>query len=127
MVIHLRMLILMLDSKFCDKKLFFPLNFTFPLVLHTRLADVERGMTSFPLDNTHDRTTLIMASHHGHLAAHTVRHLAWQCHHRPWNAHMVGQHQARCVIIAPEKHTVSDDIGRGLLSLPLDSTHDRTT
>lgn len=99
------MFISMLDNKFCDKKLFFPLNFTFPLVLHNPLDDIEHGMPSLPLDSTHNRTTLSMVSHHGPLAADTVGHLAWQCHYCPWNAHMVGRHQARCFIIALKKHT----------------------
>ena len=109
------------------KSFFLPFNFTFPLVLNTRLDDVERSMPSLPFNNTHDRTTLSMAFHHGPLAAHTVGHLAWQCHHLPWNTHMVGRHQARCVIIALEKNTVSDDIGRGLLSSPYVRIHDRMT
>lgn len=99
------MFISMLDNKFCDKKLFFPLNFTFPLVLHNPLDDIEHGMPSLPLDSTQNRTTLSMVFHHGPLAADTVGHLAWQCHYFPWNAHMVGRHQARCFIIALKKHT----------------------
>ena len=103
------MLILILDNKFCDKKLFFPFNFTFPLVLQTRFDDVERGMPSLPLDNTHDRSTLSMASHHGPLA-HTQSDI--------WHG---------SAIIALGMHTWSDDIRRGVSSLPLKSIHDGTT
>ena len=125
----------MLDNKFCDKKLFFPFNFTFTLFLHTRLDDVERGMPSLPLDNTHDWTTLSMASHHGPFAAYIVGHLAVPsspmeythgrttsgkvCHHCPRKTYMIGRHRLWLVINALRQHTRSDDVVRGMPSWTL--------
>ena len=102
---------------------------------HTRSNDVGRGMPSRPLDSTHGRTTLGMACHHHLWEAQTVRrHRAWhsivalgrqisrmtsgvECHHvlRAWHA-----------ITALGQHTWSKDVGRGMPSPPLDSTHGRT-
>ena len=39
---------------------------------HTRSNDIERGMTSPPLDYTHGRTTSVVASYHRPWTAHTV-------------------------------------------------------
>ena len=50
---------------------------------HTRSDYVTRGMTSPPLDNIHDRTTLGVA-----------------CHHRLWAAHTIEQRRAWPAIIA---------------------------
>ena len=66
-------------------------------------------MKSPPLDSTHGRTTSGMAFHH-----------------RLWAAHTVGRRQAWHAITALEKHTRSNDVGHGMTSPPLDSTHGRT-
>ena len=103
---------------------------------HTLSNEVERDMPSPPLDSTHGRTTLGMACHHHLWAAQMVeRRRAWHsivalgrqisrttsgvvCHHllRAWHA-----------ITALWQHTQSKDVGRGMTSPPLDSTHGRTT
>ena len=75
---------------------------------HTPSNDVGRGMTSPPLDNTHGQTKLAMT-----------------CHHRPCTARTVGRRQAWHAITALEKHTRSNDVGRGMTSPPLDRTHGR--
>ena len=77
---------------------------------HTRSNDVRRDMPSPPLDSTHDRTTLGMA-----------------CHHHLWVAQTVGRRRSWHAIIAFGQHKRSNDVGRGMPSLPLGSTHGRTT
>ena len=67
-------------------------------------------MPSSPLDGQHGRTTSGVACLHRLLAAHTVeRHRAW--------------HE----ISALGLHARSNDLGRGMSSPPLDSTHGRMT
>uniref|UniRef100_A0A494G8J6 Uncharacterized protein n=1 Tax=Solanum lycopersicum TaxID=4081 RepID=A0A494G8J6_SOLLC len=68
------------------------------LGLHRLLDDVECGMTSPPLDNTHGRT----------MSAHTVKR------HRVW-------HYITTLVL----HAQADDVERGMTSPPLDSTHGR--
>ena len=63
-------------------------------------------MQSSPLGSTHDRMTSGVA-----------------CHHRLWAAHTVEQHHAWHDIIAFGQHTWSEDVGRGMTSPPLESTH----
>ena len=75
---------------------------------HTRSNDVGRGMTSPLLDNTHGRMTSGVA-----------------CHYRHWAAHTVERRRAWHDITAPGLHTQSDDVGRGMTSPPLHSTHGR--
>ena len=65
-------------------------------------------MPSSPLDSAHDQTTLGMA-----------------CHHRVWAAHTVQRHRAWHAIITFAQHKRSNDVGRGMTSSPLDSTHGR--
>ena len=77
---------------------------------HTRSDDVERGMTSPRLDSTHDQMTSGVA-----------------CHHRLWTAHPVKQCQAWHAIIAFGQYTWSNNVGHGMPSSPLGSTHGRTT
>ena len=67
-------------------------------------------MPSSPLGSINGRTTLGVACHHRLLAAQTV------IRRRPWHA-----------ITALGQHTQSKDVGRGMTSPPLDSTHGRTT
>ena len=76
----------------------------------TRLDDVRRDMPSLPLDSTHGRTTLSVAFHHCIWAAHTVKlRCAWHD------------------ITAFGQHTRSNDVGCGMISSPLGSTHSRRT
>ena len=75
---------------------------------HKWSNDVRRGMISPPLDNTHSRTTLGVA-----------------CHHRHWKAHTVERRQAWHDITGLGLHARSDDVGRGMTSPPLHSTHGR--
>ena len=76
---------------------------------HTPSNDVGRGMTSPPLGSTHGRTTSGMA-----------------CHHRLSEAHTVERRQAWHAIIALGRKTWSNDVRRGMRSLPLDCMHGRT-
>ena len=130
---------------------------------HRRSDDVGRSMPSPPLDSTHGRMTLGVACNHRPWIAHTVGlRRAWHditafgqhtrsndvghgmpssplgsthgrtpsgvaCHHRLWAAQTVEQRRARLAIKALGQHTRSDDVGCGMTSQPLDSTHGRTT
>ena len=68
---------------------------------HTRSNDVRRDMPTPPLDSPHGRTTSSVAFHYRLWAAHTVeQRLAWHA------------------IIAFRKHKRSNDVGRGMTSLP---------
>ena len=75
---------------------------------HTRSNDVRRDMPSLTLHSTHDRMTPGMACQHHLWAAQTVRR------HRAWHA-----------IVALGRQTRSNDVGRGMPSPPLGSTHGR--
>ena len=81
-----------------------------PLGQHTWWDDIGRGLSSYPLDNTHGRPKLGMT-----------------CHHRPWTAHTDGQ----CQVLIAKKvlglHRWSDNIGHGKPSWPWDSAQNRTT
>ena len=73
---------------------------------HTRSNDVVRGMPPLPFGSRNGRTTLGEAFHHRHWTIRTViRRRAWHD------------------ITALELHARSDDIGRGMTSPHLDSTH----
>ena len=77
---------------------------------HTRLDDVGRGMPLSPLDSKHGRTMSGVA-----------------CHHCLWEAQPVGRHRALHAIIAFGQNTQSNDVGHGMPSSPLGSTHGQTT
>ena len=77
---------------------------------HTQLNYVGRGMPSSPLGSTNGRTTSGVA-----------------CHHHLWVAYTVERRQAWLAIIALGWKTRSNDVRRGMPSLPLDSTHSRMT
>ena len=77
---------------------------------HTQSNDVERGMTSPPLDNTHSGTTSSVTCYHCLWTAHTVK-LCWA-----WHA-----------IIALRQYKWSNHVRRGGTSPPLDSKHGLTT
>ena len=77
---------------------------------HTRSNDVEHGMPSSPLGSTNGLATSGVA-----------------CHCRLWAAHMVELRRAWHAIFNFGQHTRSKDVGRGMPSSPLGSTHSRTT
>ena len=77
---------------------------------HTRSNDVRRGMPSLPLDTTHGQTTSSVSFHY-----------------RLWAVHTVELHQAWHAIIAFGKHKKMNDVGRGMKTSPLGSTHGQTT
>ena len=77
---------------------------------HTRSNDIGHAMTSPPLDSTHGRMTSCVA-----------------CHHCPWTVHTVKRRPAWHDIPTLGLHARSDDVGRGMTSPPLDSTHGRMT
>ena len=77
---------------------------------HKRSNDVGREMPTPPLDSQHGRTTSSMAFHY-----------------RLWTAHSVERRVAWHDIIALELHARSDDIGRGMISYPLEGKHGRMT
>ena len=74
-----------------------------------RLYDIRFDMGSLPLDYTNGGTTSCVA-----------------CHHCPWRKYIVKLHRALHAIMPLRKHTYSDDVENGMLSSPLDNTHDRT-
>ena len=76
----------------------------------TRLNNIERGMSSPPLDSTHGRSTSGV-----------------ECHHRLWTAHTIVRRRGWHAIIAFGQHTRSNKIGRVMPSSPLRSTSGRTT
>ena len=96
------------------------------------------------MDNTHGQTTSGVAGHHRPWTAHSWTTLGVACHDRLWAAHgrttssvacnhirwmanMAEQRRAWHAIIAFEQHTQWNYVGRGMTSLPLESTHGRTT
>ena len=92
---------------------------------HTLSNDVGCGMLSSPLGITHDRTTSGMTCHHRLWTAHTVR-LCGACHDiNAFGQHTGDRRRAWHAIIALRQHTQSNDVGRGMKSPPLDSTHGR--
>ena len=81
-----------------------------PLDKLTPLDCAGRGMPSLPLDGKHGRTKYSV-----------------ECHQLLGTTQMKGRRRAWHAITALGQHTWSDDVGRGMPSLPLDSTHGRTT
>ena len=109
-------------------KSFYPVQFYISRNFAHTVGDIEQGMPSSPLDSSHDWTTSGVACHHGPWATRKVRlHLSWQCHYLSWNAHTVRLRWVWHAIIAHEKHRLSDDIGGGMLSSHINSTHYWTT
>ena len=74
--------------------------------MHTRWADVGRGMPSFPLESIHNRTTLGVASYH-----------------RPLTADTIGRRRASRACKAIGQHTLLDEVESDIPSLHLDNTH----
>ena len=115
------------------------------LRLHARSDDVGRGMTSPPLESTHGRLrrawyAIILLGKHtrsddiGHDmpsppldSTHGRTMSGVALHHRPWTARMIRRRRAWYDITALGQHTRSNDVGRGMPSSPLGSTHGRTT
>ena len=90
----------------------------------TRSNDIGRGNPSSPMGSTHGQMTLGVACHHRFWAVHTVeRRRDLACHHSPWTAHTVKRCRAWHASIAFGQHTRSNDVGRGMPSSPLGSTH----
>ena len=94
----------------------------------TRSNNVRRDMPSPPLESTHGGTTSGVACHHRIWAAQTVeRRWAWLAIIAFGLADTVGRCQAWHPIITLRRKTWSNDVGRGMPSPPLGSTHGRTT
>ena len=111
---------------------------------HRLSNDVGRGMPSPPLDSTHSRMTSGVACHHLLWEAQTVERCrrgmptsplgsthgrttsGVACHHRFGLADTVRWRQAWHAIIALGRQTWSNDVRRGMPSLPLGSTNGRT-
>ena len=90
---------------------------------HTQSDYIGCGMTSLPLDNTLNRTTSGVASHHRPWTARTIgRRQAWHeitalgqhtrsatsgvaSHHRPWTKNMVKQRRPWHAIVTFWQHT----------------------
>ena len=90
--------------------------------------DVGHGMASSPLGSTHNRTSLGVTCHHGPWTTYTVeRHQAWHAIIAFKPADTVRQRRAWHAIIALGWQTSSNDVGGGMPSPPLGSTHSRTT
>ena len=103
------------------------------------------GMPSQPLDRTHDQIASGMTCHHRLWTTNTVeRHRVWHaisplgsthgrttsgvaCHHSPWTANTIKRHLAWHAIISFGQHKRSNNVGRGMPSSPLCSTHGRAT
>ena len=75
---------------------------------HKQSNNIRRGMTSPPLDYMHGLTTSGVARHH-----------------HPWTTQTVEQRRVLHYITALGLHAREDDVGRGMTSTPLDSTHRR--
>ena len=95
---------------------------------HTRSNDVGRGMPTWPLDSRHGRTMSSVACHHSPWTANRVeRRWAWHAIIAFKLADTVGRCRSWHAIISHGRQTRSNDVGGGMLSPPLDSTHSRTT
>ena len=95
---------------------------------HTQSNDVGCGIPSWTLDNTQGRTTSGVACHHSPWTAKRVeRRWAWHAIIAFKLADTVERRQAWHAIITFGQHTRSNDVGRGMTSPPLESTHGRTS
>ena len=85
-------------------------------------------MLSSHFSSSHDQTTSGMACHHRLWVAQTIeRRQAWHSIIAFGLSHIVGWRRAWHAIIALGRQTWSNDVGLGMTSPPLDSTHGRTT
>uniref|UniRef100_A0A494G8V3 Uncharacterized protein n=1 Tax=Solanum lycopersicum TaxID=4081 RepID=A0A494G8V3_SOLLC len=98
---------------------------------HARSNDIWRGMTSPPLDNKDNWQYTVERRQAWHaiiaLARETRSNVIVSCHQRLRTAHKEGRRRAWHAIISFGQHRRSDDVGRGMPSPPLDSTHGRMT
>ena len=93
-----------------------------------RSNDVRRNMLSPPLASTYSRTTSGVACRHRLWAPHRVNNVGRVMMTLPPLDRTHGrQRRVWHDITAFGQHTWSDYVGRGMTSLPLDSTHGRTT
>ena len=91
------------------------------------MNDVGHGMPSTPFNSTHGRTTSGLTCHHRLWTSHTVeQRRAWHAITALGVADTVRRRRALYAIIALGWQTLSNDVGRGIPSPPLDSTHGRT-
>ena len=115
------------------------------LGLHARSDDVGCGMTSPPMDSTHDRQCRAWHAISALGLAYTVgQRQAWyaiialgrqtrsnnvgvSCHHLLWTAHTVEQRQACHDITAFGQQTRSNNVGHEMPSPPSYCTIGRTT
>lgn len=77
--------------------------------LHTQMYDVGPGIPSWPWERTNSQTTSGVA-----------------CPHCPWNSQTVGRRRVCNARVALQQHTWSNNVGPGMQSSHLDSTHSRT-
>ena len=94
--------------------------------LQKHADNVERGMTSPPLDNTDGQQRRAWRDDITALGLHTRSATSCvACHHRPWIAHTIERHLAWHDITSLGQHTQSNDVRRGMPSSPLGSIHDQ--
>ncbi len=90
------------------------------LRLHTWLNNIGFGMSSYLFESTRDHPSSYDFTHRW-----TMSRVA--CHQGPWTSHTVRLCRALPTIIALGQNTLPDNIRRGMLEYPLDSTHSLTT
>ena len=97
-----------------------------PLDYLTQSDGVVRRMPSSPFDGKHSPTTSGVACHHRLRTVHTgERRRAWHAIIAFWAAQSVERCRASHDITSLGLHAQSDDVGCGMTSTPLNSTHDR--
>ena len=95
---------------------------------HTRSNDVRCGIPSWNLNNTQCRSTSGVVCHHTPWTANRIeQRWAWHALIAFKLADTVERRRAWHAIIALGQHTRSNNVGRGMPSSPLGSTHDRMT
>ena len=95
---------------------------------HTRSNDVARGITSTPFDNTYGLTTSGVACHHRLWATQSIeRRPPWHAIITVGLAHTVRRRRVWHAINALGRQIRTNDVGRGMPSLPLGNTHSITT
>ena len=91
---------------------------------HTRLNYVGRGMPSSPLGSTNGRTSSGVACRcRLWTSSHSLTVSSLACHHCSWTGNMVERRIAWHAINNLGQHTQKNDVGRGMTSSPLGSTH----
>ena len=82
-------------------------------------------MTSPPLDSTHGRQRWAWHDINAFDNTYGQTMSGMTCYHRLWTAHTVEKRREWLNITALRLHAQSDDVGRGMTSPTLDSTHSR--